>query len=142
MFKKTVLGLALTLCATASLADPVETRRAAMEQIRFGAATLVPMLKGERDFDALTAELALRMTYAGAMAFGGEHFPEGSTSKGANPAIWENLADFDAKRSAFISTASAAAEAKPADVDALSAAYQPLLKQCAACHKPYRIKDK
>lgn len=141
MFKKMALGLTAFLCATASLADPVDTRRAAMEQIRFGAATLVPMMKGDVEFDALKAELALRMTYAGAIAFNGEYFPEGATSKGANPAIWENLADFDAKRSDFVATASTAATAKPADLDALRAAYQPLLEQCAACHKSYRIKD-
>lgn len=112
-----------------------------MDQIRFGAATLVPMLKGDREFDALTAELALRMTFAGAMAFNGDHFPEGATSKGANPAIWENLADFDAKRAEFVSSSRASAAVKPTDLDALRAAYQPLLEQCSACHKPYRIKD-
>ena len=141
MLKTTALGLTISLCATASLADPVETRRAAMDQIRFGAATLVPVLKGDAEFNAQTAELALRMTYAGALAFNGDHFAEGTNSKGANPAIWENLADFDAKRAAFVATAAASAAAKPADVAGLEAAYRPLLEQCAACHKAYRIKD-
>lgn len=142
MFKTTAFGLVVALCATVASADPVQTRTDAMEQIRFGAATLVPMIKGDRAFDAMTAELALRMTFAGAMAFQGDHFPEGATSKGANAAIWENLADFDAKRAEFVATARLGAAAKPTDLEGLNAAYQPLLKQCAACHKPYRIKDK
>ena len=112
-----------------------------MDQIRFGAATLVPMMKGEREFDALTAELALRMTYAGAIAFNGDHFADGTSSKGANPAIWQNLDDFNAKRAAFVATAATSAAAKLSDLDALKAAYQPLLEQCADCHKSYRIKD-
>jgi cytochrome c556 len=141
MIRKTALGLAALVCATASLADPVETRRAAMDQIRFGAATLVPMLRGDAEFDAVKAELALRMTYAGAMAFDGDHFPEGATSRGANPAIWENLADFDARRANFVVTSRTAASETPADLDALRAAYQPLLDQCASCHTAYRIKD-
>lgn len=140
----TALGLAGALCVGASaaaLADPVADRKAAMDQIRVGAATLVPMIKGSAEFDAKIAELALRMTYAGAIAFKGDLFPEGATSKGANPAIWENMADFDTKREAFVVNAAAAVKGLPADLDGLKAVYQPLLENCAACHKPYRIKD-
>ena len=75
MIKTTALGLTLAMVAGAVLADPVADRKAAMDQIRFGAATLVPMLKGDKEFDALTAELALRMTYAGALAFAGDLLP-------------------------------------------------------------------
>ena len=141
MFKKTAFLLALSLCATPSHADPVETRRAAMDQVRVGAATLVPMIKGETEFDPVIAELALRMTYAAALAFEGDLFPEGSTSKGANPNIWATLEDFDAKRADFSADAAMAVKAKPMDLDALKAAYQPLLEDCAACHKAYRIKN-
>lgn len=112
-----------------------------MDQIRVGAATLVPMMKGDAEFDTKIAELALRMTYAGALAFGGDLFPESATSKGANPDIWVKMADFDAKRSDFVSVAKAAVANLPTDLDGLKAVYQPLLEDCAACHKPYRIKD-
>ena len=142
MTKLFALGLSVALCATTALADPVKTRRAAMDQIRVGAATLVPMIKGDAAFDAKLAELALRMTYAGSIAFEGDHFPEGASSKGANPAIWENLDDFNAKRSDFVQDAAAAVASLPADADGLLAVYQPLLDDCAACHKLYRIKDK
>ena len=139
--RRTVLALAASICATTAIADPVADRKAAMDQIRVGAATLVPMMKGDAPFDAKIAELALRMTYAGSLAFKGDLFPQGATSKGANPAIWENLADFDAKRMEFSVTAAAATKALPTDLDGLTAVYQPLLQQCAACHKPYRIKE-
>ncbi len=132
---------ALALCATGLAADPVADRTAAMDQVRVGAATLVPMLKGEAEFDALVAELALRMTYAGSIAFKGNLFPEGSTSKGANKAIWENFDDFTAKRADFVKDAEFAVKNLPKDLDGLKAVYQPLLEDCAACHKPYRIKN-
>jgi cytochrome c556 len=129
------------LCATTAFANPVEERTAAMDQIRVGATVLVPMLKGDAEFDAKLAELALRMTYAGAIAFKGPLFPEGSESKGANPDIWKNMTDFDAKRADFVVDAKAAVGSLPTDIDGLKAVYQPLLENCAACHKPYRIKD-
>ncbi len=141
MMTKKALGLIGILFATAAFADPVEKRTGAMDQVRVGAATLVPMLKGDAEFDAKTAELALRMTYAAAIAFEGDLFPDGSESKGANPAIWENLADFDEKRADFVVDAKAAVANLPTDLDGLMAVYQPLLDDCAACHKAYRIKD-
>lgn len=136
----TIGALALCLVTTFAQADPVAERRAAMDQIRVGAATLVPMMKGDAEFDAKIAELALRMTYAGAIAFKGDLFPEGATSKGANNDIWTSFADFTAKREDFVVDAAAAVKALPTDLDGLKAVYQPLLEDCAACHKPYRIK--
>lgn len=139
---KTISFGAIALClATSVSADPVADRTAAMDQIRVGAATLVPMLKGDAEFDAKIAELALRMTYAGAIAFKGDLFPDGATSKGANPDIWTNFADFTAKREDFVVDAAAAVKTLPSDLESLKAAYQPLLDDCAACHKPYRIKE-
>lgn len=139
--KKIIYVLAIAaLPATAALADPVADRRTAMDQIRVGAATLVPMMKGDADFNPQVAELALRMTLAASIAFEGK-FPEGATSKGANPAIWDNLSDFNAKIEEFQVNAAAAVKAPPASLDALKASYQPLLENCAACHKDYRIKD-
>ena len=84
----------------------------------------------------------MRMTYAGALAFKADLFPAGSTSKGANPAIWQNLDDFNAKRLAFAANAVAAVKTPPTDLAGLEAAYRPLLDNCAACHKAYRIKEK
>lgn len=139
---KTMILGAVALClATSVSADPVSDRTAAMDQIRVGAATLVPMMKGDAEFDAKIAELALRMTYAGAIAFKGDLFPEGATSKGANPDIWSNYADFTAKREDFVTGAAAAVTNLPSDLEGLKAVYQPLLEDCAACHKPYRIKS-
>ncbi|CUI72711.1 c-type cytochrome [Cognatishimia activa] len=135
-----IASCALAAAATFASADDVKKRTAAMDQIRMGAATLVPVIKGDKEFDAQVADLALRMTYAGALAFEGK-FPEGSTSKGANPAIWENKADFDSKVLEFISNAEAAVAMQPNDLLSLQSAYQPLLKNCAACHKAYRIKN-
>ncbi|MEM7462221.1 MAG: cytochrome c [Pseudomonadota bacterium] len=131
-----VLGTAI-----ASASDVVEERTAAMDTIRFGLSKAVPMIKGERPFDPELAEAALRMTYTGALAFQGK-FPEGSVHKGANPAIWVNKADFEAKVVDFIKAAKAGVDAKPQTVEAFKVAYDELLADCASCHKLYRIKDK
>ncbi len=142
VMKRIPIFAALAFClASPVVSDPVDLRTGAMDQIRVGAATLVPMIKGDADFDAKIAELALRMTYAGAIAFSGDHFVEGSTSKGANPAIWTNMADFDAKRADFVSGAKSAVLNLPTDLATLKVVYQPLLEDCAACHKSYRIKN-
>ncbi len=141
MLKTLACGLLTCALSTAAFADVVDNRRAAMDQIRVGAATLVPMMKGAADFDAKTAELALRMTYAAAIAFDGSLFPEGSSSKGASPAIWDTTEDFDAKRAEFLTNAAAAVSALPTDLEGLKAVYQPLLGNCAACHTSYRIKN-
>ena len=140
LIRSTAFVLGLTVATGFASADEVEKRKAAMNQIRIGAVTLVPMIKGEKPFDANLAELALRMTYAGALAFE-RRFPEGSTSKGANPDIWKKKDDFDAKVVDFIADTKAAVGALPKDLDALKSVYQPILEDCAACHKPYRIKD-
>ncbi len=121
--------------------DVVEVRTAAMDTIRFGASKAVPMIKGERPFDPELAEAVLRMTYTGALAFQGK-FPEGSVHKGANPAIWEDKSDFEAKVVDFIKDAKAGVDAKPQTVEAFNAVYDELLADCASCHKLYRIKDK
>lgn len=141
MYKFTVCGLTAAIVATSAMADPVADRRATMDQVRAGAATLVPMIQGKAEFDAKIAELALRMTYAGAIAFNGPLFPEGSVSKGANPDIWAKFDDFTAKRVDFVMDARAAVVNLPTDLDGLKAVYQPLLEDCAGCHKPYRIKE-
>jgi len=142
MFKRTGLGVVLSLCASVAFADPVSDRRAVMDQVRMGAATLVPMIKGDVAFDAKTADLALRMTYAAAIAFQhGGFFEDGTQSKGANPAIWDKFDDFTAKRAEFTVNAAAAVKAAPQDLAGLTAAYSPLLDNSAACHKDYRIKE-
>ena len=139
--KNWILALAVfTAATTAAQADVVTDRTAAMDQIRAGAATLVPMIKGKTDFNEAVAALALRMTYAGSIAFEGK-FPDGSNSKGANPAIWKDKPDFEAKSANFKADARHAVEHLPTSLDQLKAVYQPLLKDCAACHELYRIKS-
>lgn len=139
--RKWIIALAaLTAATTAAPADVVTDRTAAMDQIRAGAATLVPMLKGKTEFNEDVAALALRMTYAGSIAFEGK-FPDGSTSKGANPAIWTDKPDFQAKTADFKKDAKHAVDNLPTSLDQLKAVYTPLLQDCAACHELYRIKS-
>ena len=139
--KKWIIALAVLTAATATTqADVVTDRTAAMDQIRAGAATLVPMMKGKTEFNEAVAALALRMTYAGSIAFDGK-FPDGSESKGANPAIWANETDFEAKVANFKKDARHAVDNLPTSLDQLKTVYTPLLQDCAACHELYRIKS-
>lgn len=85
MIKKTLsLTLVAMTCATVASADPVADRVALMDQVRKGAVTLVPMIKGKTEFDAQKAELASRMSYAAAIGFNGPLFPEGSKARALN----------------------------------------------------------
>lgn len=142
MFRVSIaLAAGMLTFATVASADPVAERVALMDQVRMGAVTLVPMIKGKTEFDAQKAELALRMSYAASIGFNGPMFPQGSTHKGANNAIWDTKADFDTKRAEFVMNAKAAVENLPKDLESLISVYQPMLDNCAACHKTYRIKD-
>ena len=75
------------------------------------------------------------MTYAGSIAFEGK-FPDGSTSKGANPAIWTDMPDFQAKTADFKKDAKHAVDNLPTSLDQLKTVR---LKADHAKGHPYRF---
>ena len=125
-----------------SAEDPIASRKAIMQSVGAAAKAGGAMLKGEADFNAVTAELILRTMNAAAHG-AGELFPEGSETGGkttASAKIWEDRAGFDKAMVKFQSDTAAGIAAKPADIDAFKAAFGAATENCGACHKAYRIK--
>ncbi|WP_306262347.1 cytochrome c [Pararhizobium sp. IMCC21322] len=122
--------------------DPIAARKAIMQNVGAATGAGAGMVKGETEFNAVTAALVLRTMNAAALGFG-ELFPEGSESGGKTtvaPSIWDDRAGFDMILAKFQSDTAAGIAAKPADLDAFKAAFGVATTNCAACHKDYRVK--
>lgn len=122
--------------------DPIAARKAIMQNVGAATGAGAAMVKGEAEFNAVTAALVLRTMNAAALGFG-ELFPEGSESGGkttAAPSIWDDRAGFDMVLAKFQSDTAAGIAAKPADLDAFKAAFGAATMNCAACHQDYRVK--
>lgn len=122
--------------------DPIAARKAIMQNVGAATGAGATMVKGEAEFNAVTAALVLRTMNAAALGFG-ELFPEGSESGGkttAAPSIWDDRAGFDMVLAKFQSDTAAGIASKPADLDAFKAAFGAATANCAACHKEYRVK--
>lgn len=134
-------ALAAAVPAAAQDTDPIATRQALMEQVGEAGGAANAMVRGEADYDALAARLAMRTIFAAATAFP-HYFPEGSESGGdteAAPAIWENRQDFDGHARAMAEDAAAAIAPAGEGVDSLRAAFGEVAANCRACHETYRI---
>lgn len=122
--------------------DPITARKAIMQNVGAATGAGAGMVKGESEFDAVTAALVLRTMNTAALGFG-ELFPEGSESGDkttAAPSIWEDRAGFETVLAKFQADTAAGIAAKPADLDAFKAAFGAATANCAACHKDYRVK--
>lgn len=142
---KRILGISLVFAASFSVSamavgDPAAERQAVMKNV--GAATGVAskMVKGEVEFDAVAAELAMRTLNNAGLAFG-FMFPEGSETGAkteASPKIWEDRAGFDKAVNKFIADTNVSGPI--ADLDALKAAFGKATENCGSCHKAWRVK--
>lgn len=133
----------LAMCAGAAFAsdDPISTRQNIMKSNGAAAGALFKMAKGEIEYDALTAELAMRELFSGAVAFP-TLFPEGSETGGetrASPEIWKDKAGFDAIALKLENAALAAIPAAKGGLDQLKASLGSVGENCQACHEKYRL---
>ena len=127
----------LAVVATASRADFVDDREAAMKQVRRGYRTLLDMALS---FDAATAQESAAQI-RDALAKFKDLFPEGSQAgdKLALPEIWSDPAGFERARQA--------ADKAAADLAAVTAAesYKPaftaLVSTCKSCHDKFVRKE-
>lgn len=122
--------------------DPIAARKAIMQNVGAATGAGAGMVKGETEFNAVTAVLVLRTMNAASLGFG-ELFPVGSESGGkttAAPSIWDDRAGFDMVLAKFQSDTAAGIASKPADLDAFKAAFGAATTNCAACHEDYRVK--
>jgi cytochrome c556 len=137
----TVATVTLGLTAVVAQQDPIAARKALMkgngDQARIGGQ----MSRGEAPFDAAKAQLIFT-TYADTADKVGALFPDNSKTGGdtaADPKIWQNKADFDAK---VPPVTKAIADAKFTDAASLKVAYDAIQEKCTGCHDTYRVKLK
>jgi cytochrome c556 len=109
-----------------------------------GEATkpIVPMLKGAAPFDLVTVWKALK-TYSDAAGKMPKLFPPDSKTGDTNalPAIWDNMADVDARFQKFGKDAEAALVAVK-DEASFMATIPDFYKNCGGCDEKYRAKEK
>ena len=141
MKRSTALALLLSagLVGTTYAADPSADRQNIMKNV--GAATGVggKMMKGEMDFDPVTAQLIFNTMNAAANGYG-YLFPEGSETGNeteASPKIWEDRAGFDAAVAKFAADTSGI---QITDMDSFKAAFGAATKNCGSCHEAFRVK--
>lgn len=143
---KSVVGSAIVLgfgvsMAFASADDAIKGRQNCMKNGN-GAAmgVMVPMMKGEKPFDAAAVKAAFEAE--GAACAGWATFWGADTQKGetvetyAKPEIWTDPAGFEAAGNAFVTAAGAVAAA--ADEAAFKAAFPALGAACQGCHEKFR----
>lgn len=136
-----ITGLAMFASTAFASEDPISTRQNIMKSNGAAAGALFKMVKGEIEYDALTAELALREIFAGAVAFP-TLFPEGSETGGdtrASPEIWKDKAGFEATALKLETAALAAIPAAKSGLDELKATLGSVAENCQACHEKYRL---
>jgi len=122
--------------------DPISVRKSLMKDVGAAMGTLAKMAKGEMDFNAGSAGLAIRTMHAASYGFG-HYFPKGSESgmeTTAAPAIWEKMGDFEAALGAFQKSTNDALANAPKSKDDLGPIMGSLGKSCGSCHKVFRVK--
>jgi len=137
-----VAGIALGVSVAVAQQDPIAARRALMkangDQAKIGAA----MMKGEAPFDLEKAR-KIFATWEDASAKAPALFPDNSKTGGetaADPKIWQNKDDFEA-RLGKLGTDAKAAAASVTDLDSFKAAFGNIGKNdCGGCHEKYRVK--
>lgn len=135
---------AVLIAATATWAamDPIATRKAVMKNNGAAIGALVAMAKGEAEFDARAANLAVRTLYNGSAAIPAL-FPAGTESGGeteALPAIWSDAAGFAEKAQAMNAAAAQLIATPIEDLDGVRAAVGALGQTCQGCHETFRMK--
>ena len=146
-FRSMILATAafgIAIGAAAASEDPIATRKTIMKSVGASLKVVVPMVKGEADYDAVKAGLAARVIQNGAIGFP-HYFPKGSESGGeteAAPKIWQDMAGFTSRAAGLERDAGAAIEAAAKGADAFRAAFGKLVENCKGCHENYRVKKK
>lgn len=136
-----------TLAVAQDMMAPEVARDARQGHMKaFGEAlrTLGGMAQGQVAYDAAAAREAADALLANAASPDwAVMWPQGSAQgeiadSAALPAIWENMADFQAKHQALVDAATAMQAAAGTDLASLQAALGPVGASCAGCHQVYR----
>lgn len=124
----------------------VQAREGHMKAFALHLGALGGMAKGEIEYDAdLAAGHASELATLAGLAQTG-YWPEGTSSvdltgSRALPAIWEDMADFEAKREALHQAAMQLEGAVGDGPEAIGAALGGVGQACGACHRVYRAEE-
>lgn len=134
-----VVGLASASTFAYAAGDPIAERKAMMKSVGAATGAAAAMVKGQADFDARVAMLALRTMNAVALGYGSK-FPEGSETGDtkAKATIWSDADGFAAAIAKWEADTSAALAAPAADLDAFKAQFGMVAANCGTCHQTYR----
>ncbi|MDC7786629.1 cytochrome c [Rhodoplanes sp. TEM] len=140
---RTMLAAAVLLAGVTAVAaqDPIAQRKALMKANGDQARTGALMARGEMPFDLAKAQ-AIFQTYADSAAKSKALYPETAKTGGdtaADPRIWQNMSDFQAKLAKFGEDATAA-KGKVKDEASFKATFSEVQKNCGGCHESYRVK--
>ena len=135
---------AMTLGAGAALAGPaddaIKGRQGCMKANGGAMGTFVPMMQGEKPYDAAAVAEAVGKMEAACAGWGqwwGADTQVGETLKTrAKPEIWTDAAGFEAAGGAF--GASFAAVKTSTDEASFKAAFGKLGASCGGCHEKFR----
>lgn len=109
-----------------------------MKQIGAATKVLGTMAKGAQDFDAATADAALRdLARAAALTPGLFETPQSDPKSEALPVIWENWADFTAE-SVALEDLARGLEGTITTQKALRRGLRKIGATCTSCHESYR----
>ena len=137
------LSLAIFAAAlTAAHADPIADRKALMKERGGLVGQIAPIAKGEQPFDAAKVAEVFTALQANAEKFDVDaRFPADSKTGDtkASPKIWEDMAGFKAQAEKYKADVTAAAAAKPQDIDAFRAEFGKVTANCGACHQAWRL---
>jgi len=130
---------ASTITAAVAGGDPATQRQAMMKNVGAATGAAAAMVKGQIEFNAVAAQLALRTMNNAGIGFG-NLFPVGSETGAeteASPKIWSDRAGFDGAVAKFAADTSGAE--KITSLDGLKVAFGRATANCSTCHKAYRI---
>lgn len=138
----TAFALVVGTAVAVSASDPITARKAMMKNNSEAMKVVVPMIKGEAEYDPVKAALAMRILNTTAHGFT-SMFPDDSQAGGeteAAPAIWEKMADFHAAGDKFAADTAAAITASAEGLDSFRAAFGEAAGNCKGCHDQFRVK--
>jgi cytochrome c556 len=132
-------GLAIGVTGVLAQTDVISERKALMKKNSAHTKGIGAMVKGDAPFDAKAVNTAFTQWGETAAALP-KLFPD--NSKGGDtralPKIWSDKAGWNAQIAAFAK----ASAARPANLEALKAAFPAVSKACGDCHEGYRAAAK
>lgn len=136
-------GLAVAQDGPTPEQQALNARQGHMQLYAFNLGALGGMAQGAIPYDAAVATTAADNLVHLAAIQQGRYWLEGTSSEDmeeshALPALWENMADYDAKHDVLDQAVVALQAAAGTDLASLQAAMGAVGQACGACHESYR----